>query len=257
VQASVLRTTDYDLSVNFNVTSQNNEITRLGEPFVAGTKRREVGRDYQEYYLYGWAGVDPANGKPQYYTDASKTTITSKLSEAERFYDGKSATPDYLGSFGFTARYKRLSLSTMATYMLGHYLYGGAERFYHGDGRYLPRSTSRFAWENSWKQPGDDALFPQQRWGGNSGSQPSNSDRWLYKGDYVRFKDVTLTYQIPQSWAGNLRLNSLQAHLTVANAFTWVADGYLNFDPEQTISGVYNTGTPNSKTLSFGLTMGF
>ncbi len=257
VQASVLRTTDYDLSVNFNVTSQSNEITKLGEPFVSGTKRREVGRDYQEYYLYGWAGVDPANGKPQYYTDASKTTITSKLSEAERFYDGKSASPDYLGSFGFRARYKRLSVSTVATYMLGHYLYEGAERFYHGDGRYLPRSTSRWAWENSWKQPGDDALFPQQRWGGNSGSQPSNSDRWLSQGDYVRFKDVTVAYQFPESVANMARLASLGAHLTVANAFTWVADGNLHFDPEQTISGVYNTGTPNSKTLSFGLTMGF
>lgn len=257
VQASVLRTPDYDLSVNFNVTSQSNEITKLGEPFVDGTKRREVGRDYQEYYLYGWAGVDPANGKPQYYTDASKTTITSKLNEAKRFYDGKSATPDYLGSFGFRARYKRFRLSTLATYMLGHYLYEGAERFYHGDGRYLPRSTSRWAWENSWKQPGDDALFPQQRWGGNSGSQPSNSDRWLSQGDYVRFKDVTLTYQVPESWANMARLNSLEAHLSVANAFTWVADGNLHFDPEQTINGVYNTGTPNSKTLSFGLTVGF
>jgi len=256
-QASIMRSSDYDLSVNFNVTSQNNEITKIGESFVDGTKRREVGRDYQEYYLYGWAGVDPANGKPLYYTDGNKTTTTSSLNDAERFYDGKTATPDYLGSFGISARYKRLSVHTNATYMLGHYLYEGAERFYHGDGRYLPRSTSRWAWENSWKQPGDDALFPQQRWGGNSGSQPSNSDRWLHKGDYVRFRDVTLSYQIPSSWANMVRVSSMEAHLSVANAFTWVADGNLHFDPEQTVSGVYNTGTPNSKTLSFGLTLGF
>ena len=110
---------------------------------------------------------------------------------------------------------------------------------------------------SSWKQPGDNALFPQQRWGGNSGSQPSNSDRWLHKGDYVRFKDVTLTYQFSESVANMARLSALQAHLSVSNAFTWVSDGNLHFDPEQQIDGVYRTGTPNSKTLSFGLTVGF
>lgn len=256
-QAALVRTQDYDLAVNFNITSQNNEITKLGDPFVDGTKRREEGRDYQEYYLYGWAGVDPANGDPLYYTDATKAQTTSSLSAAERFYDGKSATPDYMGSFGLTTRYRSFTVSTLATYMFGHYLYEGAERFYHGDGRYLPRSTSRFAWENSWKQPGDDALFPRQQWGGVSGSQPSNSDRWLHQGDYVRFRDVTLAYQFPESWANMARLNELEAHVNVSNAFTWVADEYLHIDPEQTISGVYNTGTPNSKTLSFGFTMVF
>ena len=110
---------------------------------------------------------------------------------------------------------------------------------------------------SSWKQPGDDAMFPQQRWGGNSGSQPSNSDRWLHKGDYVRFKNVTLGYVFPESVASMARMNSLQLVLTVANAFTWVSDENLHFDPEQTISGVYNTGTPNSRTLSLGLTLGF
>ena len=257
VHAELLRAADYDLGVDFNITSQHNEITKLQEPILSGTKRREEGRDYQEYYLYGWAGVNPDDGKPMYYTDETKTTTTGKLSEAERFYDGKSGTPDFLGSFGFTGRYKRFTLSTLATYMFGHYLYEGAERFYHGDGRYLPRSTSQWAYENSWKQPGDNALFPQFSWGGVSGSQPSNSDRWLDQGDYIRFKDITLSYQFPQEWASRVRLNSLRAHLTVTNALTWVAAENLHFDPEQIVSGVYNTGTPNSRTLSFGFTMGF
>jgi hypothetical protein len=41
------------------------------------------------------------------------------------------------------------------------------------------------------------------------------------------------------------------------NGFTWVADEHLHFDPEQIVSGVYNTGTPNSRTLSLGFTVGF
>lgn len=257
IEAEVLRRQDYDLSVDFNITSQHNEITRLNEEFIAGTKIRREGSDYQTYYLLGWAGVDSQTGGPLYYTDSTRTTTTSSLAEAERFADGRSATPDLLGSFGFSARYKRFSVSALATYMLGHYLYAGAERFFHGDGRYAPRATSRFAWENRWQQPGDEALFPQQIWGGNSGSQPSNSDRWLYEGDYVRLKDVTLGYAVPPSWVTRFGLSSANLRLTLTNYFTWVADDQLFFDPEQIVSGVYNTGTPNSKTASLGLTVGF
>jgi TonB-linked SusC/RagA family outer membrane protein len=257
IHADILRQPDYDFAVDFNVTTQKNEITKLSEPFIDGTKRREEGRDYQEYYLYGWAGVNPDTGLPLWYTDDSKSATTSNLAQAERFYDGKSATPDYLGSFGFTGRYKRFTLSTLATYMFGHYVYGGAERFYHGDGRYLPRSTSRFAYKNAWRQPGDNALFPQFSWGGVNSSQPSDADRWLYDGDYIRFKDVTLSYQFPEAWANMVRLSTLHAHFNITNAYTWVADENLYFDPEQIVSGVYDTGTPNSRTFSFGFTMGF
>lgn len=257
IAAEILRGQDYGFAANFNVTTQNNEITRLQEDFVDGTKIRQVGSDYQTYYLLLWAGVDPATGGPLYYTDPSRTTTTSRLSEAERFADGRTATPDFLGSFGFDATYQRFSLNAVATYMFGHHLYAAAERFFHGDGRYAPRSISQFAWENRWRQPGDQALFPQQIWGGNSGSQPSNSDRYLYEGDYVRLKDVTLGYAVPEEWASKIRASSLNARLTFTNYFTWVKSEHLFFDPEQVVSGVYNTGTPNAKTISLGLTVGF
>jgi hypothetical protein len=225
--------------VNFGLTTQSNEITKLEEPILDGTKRREQGRDYQEYYLYGWAGVDPDNGDPLYWTDETKTTTTNQLSQADRFYDDKTATPKYLGSFGFQARYKSLSLSTLATYMFGHHLFESAARFYEGDGRYLPRSTSKFAYENAWRQPGDNSLYPRFSWGGVNSSQPSNSSRWLFEGDYIRFKDVTLGYEFPESVANMVRLSSLRAQLNITNAWTWVADENLHFDPEQIVSGVY------------------
>jgi TonB-linked SusC/RagA family outer membrane protein len=255
--ADLLRSADYDLAVDFSITKQRNEITKLQEPILDGTKRREEGRDYQEYYLYGWAGVDPNNGDPLWYTDETKSQTTNSLSNAERFYDGKSATPDYLGSFGFNGRYGRFTLSTLATYMFGHYLYEGAERFYHGDGRYLPRSTSSWAFENRWQQPGDNSKFPRISWGGVNSSQPSNADRWLDEGDYIRLKDVTLSYQFSEDIASRVRLGSLRAQFNVTNALTWVAAEDLHFDPEQIVSGVYNTGTPNSRTFSLGLIIGF
>ena len=257
VHGELIRRPNLGLDVDFNITKQSNKVTKLESPYIDGTKRREEGRDYQSYYLYGWAGVNPDNGRPLYYTDATKSTITSDPNEIERFYDGKSATPEYLGSFGLNGRYGRFSLGATATYMFGHYLFESAARHYEGDGRYLPRSTTKFAWENSWKQPGDNALVPQQIWGGNAGSRQSNSSRWLFQGDYIRLRNVTLTYQLPDDWAARVGLSDLRAHLNLNNFYTWVADDLLHFDPEQTISGVYNTITPISKTFSFGFTTGF
>ncbi len=257
MQAEVIRKRDFNLALNFNVTSINNELTRLSSPFIDGTKRREEGRDYQEYYLLPWAGVDPDNGKPLYYTDDTKTATTSLLSETDRIYDGKSATPDFIGSFGFSGQFKRFTFSVAANYTFGNYLFENAARFYHGDGRYAPRSTSTWEWENRWQKPGDNAKVPQIKWGGNSGSQPSNSDRYLQKGDYIRLKNVRLAYRLPESFASFARVGSLDAYVTLTNYFTWVSDDDLHFDPEQVINGVYNTGTPNSKTISFGWNIGF
>jgi hypothetical protein len=79
----------------------------------------------------------------------------------------------------------------------------------------------------------------------------------LDKGDYIRLKDVTVSYRFPTDVANRMRFSALTANLSVTNPLTWVAAPNLHFDPEQTVSGVYNTGTPNSKTLSLGFTVEF
>src|SRR5690606_24392655 len=150
----------FDLGTNFHVTTQNNKLTKLGAPYVDAPIRRAEGHDYQEYSLYPWAGVDPANGEPLYNTDATTTTTTSLLNETERTYDGKSAIPKYIGSFGLTANAGPVTIHTNAIYAFGHYLYEYAARYYNGDGASLPRSTSRWAWENRWQKPGDIAKVP-------------------------------------------------------------------------------------------------
>lgn len=257
LQADILRREKLDLSVNFNITKLSNEITRLPEPFVDGTKRREEGRDFQEYWIYGWAGVDPANGDPLWYTDETKTTTTNKIGDAERFYDGKSGTPDAYGSFGFSARVGRVTVSAQANYQFGNYLYDNPGWVIHGDGRFTPRSTSTWAFENRWTTPGQEALFPQHRWGGNQSSNARPSSRYLYDGDFIRLKNLKIAYNVPQNLVSRLGVGSLEAYINLNNYYTWVADDNLHFDPEQVISGVYNTITPISKTASFGFNIGF
>ena len=256
LDGKIIETPDFYLSAGFNITFLNNELTFLPEPIVDGTKRREEGRDFQEYYLYGWAGVDPANGDPLWFTDSTKSEVTNNINEAERFYDGKSATPDFYGRFNLNAGYKGLSIGLQFNYQFGNYLYDNPGWVIHGDGSFTPRSTSTYAFENRWQNPGDEALFPQHRWGGNQASNARNSSRYLFEGDFIRMKTINIGYDLPSSIVSKLKLRSLKVYTNLNNIWTWVADDQLHFDPEQTINGVYNTVTPINKTVSFGVNIG-
>jgi len=256
LQGTVLQKRDLGLSVNFNVTTLKNEITYLPEPYIDGTKRREEGRDFYEYYLYGWAGVDPTNGDPLWYTDSTKTTTTNKIGQAQRFYDGKSALPKAYGSFGLFGKKGPFSLSIQFNYQFGNYIYDNVARFYHSDGRYTPRSTSQYAYENRWTTPGQEALFPQFRWGGNQGSNADNCDRYLFKGDYFRLKVLRFGYKLPQTLVSRIGVASVEAYIHLANYWTWVADDQLYLDPEQGVNGLYESTTHMPKTSSFGFNIG-
>ena len=256
VNGDIISAGDFGLNAGFNFTRITNEITKLNEPIVDGTKRREEGRDFQEYFLYGWAGVNPGNGDPLWYTDGTKTETTSNINEAVRFYDDKSATPDFFGAFNLSARYKQFTLSGQLNYQFGNYIYDGPGWVIHGDGRFTPRSTSTYAFENRWTTPGQNAKFPRHRWGGNRSSNTQNSDRYLFEGDYMRLRTVSLSYDVPASLLSPLKLRSLQVSVLMNNMWTWTKDDELYFDPEQAINGVFNTVTPINKTVNFILNIG-
>lgn len=256
ISADVVSTADLLVTVGWNQTWLKNEITRLDEAIVDGTKRREEGRDFQEYFLYGWAGVDPANGDPLFFTDSTKSETTNDINNAVRFYDGKTATPDYYGSFNISARYKAFSLSTQLNYQFGSHVYDGPGWVIHGDGRFTPRSTSTYAFENRWTTPGQEATFPRHEWGNRSGGNTQTSSRYLFNGDFIRLRTVRLSYDLPTSLVSKANLSSVQFSTTFNNFWTWTKDDNLHFDPEQTISGVYNTVTPISKTVTLSLNIG-
>ncbi|MBT31167.1 MAG: SusC/RagA family TonB-linked outer membrane protein, partial [Thalassobius sp.] len=256
LNANLVQTPNFTLDLGGNITFLSNEITYLPESFVDGQFNRAEGRDYQEYYLYGWAGVNPDDGAPLFYTDETKTETTSSINEAVRFYDGKSASPDYYGGITLNAGYKGFSLNLFFNYQMGHYVYDGPGWVIHSDGRYFPRSTSLFAYENRWQQPGDEALFPKYVAGNTSGSNTQNSTRYLYKGDYIRLKTINLGYDFPASITSKLKVRSLKVYTNLNNYFTWVADDYLPFDPEVAANGYYSTTTPNTKSVNFGVNIG-
>lgn len=200
--------------------------------------------------------MDPANGDPLWYTDETMTTTSNRIGDCDRVYVNKSALPDAYGSFGLFGKKGPFTLTCQFNYQFGNYVYDSNARFYHSDGRYTPRSTSQYAFENRWTTPGQEAKFPAWNWGGNHGSNADNSTRYLFKGDYIRLKVLRLGYQLPKSLIGRIGVASIEAYIHLSNFWTWVAQDDMYLDPEQNVNGLYETTTFMSKTSSFGFNIG-
>ncbi|WP_299316779.1 TonB-dependent receptor [uncultured Maribacter sp.] len=253
MNADIIDKEDFSWNVGFNTTFLKNEITELTDDFTDGAYRRQEGEDFQSFYLYSWAGVNQENGDPQWYTDASKTTITNDISDAERFLDDKSATPDFFGGFNTMFTYKDLSLSANFIYSSGNYIFDSRARGTLGDGRLTPRSTADFIYDNRWQPGSTDALVPQFVWGGRNGSNEGNQTRWLYDGSYIRLRDLTVAYNFTEKITSLLGLNSMRLYARGTNILTFVKEDILYIDPEQGINGSYTGQTPAVKTVSIGL----
>jgi len=252
LNADVISLKDFKWNIGFNVTFIKNEITELSEDFNDGSFRRQEGEDFQSFYLFNWAGVNQTNGQPQWYTDASKTTLTSNLGNAERFFDDKSATPEYFGGINTSFNYKGFSLSASFNYSVGNYILDDRARGSLGDGRLTPRSTATWLFDNRWVPGKTDALVPKFRWGGWPGSNEAANSRWLYDGSFIRMRDLTVAYQFPEQITSALRVNSLRMFFRGTNLLTFTKED-LYLDPEQAINGLYTGQTPALKTVSIGL----
>ncbi|PKD18659.1 SusC/RagA family TonB-linked outer membrane protein [Salegentibacter salinarum] len=247
---------------NFNFTSNENEITKLqdDEAIVDGYYKREVGEDFYTFFMPGFAGADPENGDALWYTDGSETNTTNQYSEAEPYKQG-SALPDFYSGLTNTLTYKNLSFSFMLYLNYGNKVYDYWGRYTNSDGsaRLNDRGNmTQNIYENRWQNPGDITDVPKVVWGNSqSGLSSQHSTRFLYDGTYLRLRDVTLSYNLPESLIERIRVNNLRLYLKGNNLLTWVKDDKIEMDPEVGITGQSDLRIPISRQLLVGLDLSF
>lgn len=93
-----------------------------------------------------------------------------------------------------------------------------------------------------------------------SASDPNNnfgtaSTWYLENGSYVRLKNVTLGYALPDAITQKLNINSLRLYITGQNVFTWTK--YSGFDPEVGMDqyGVDLGRYPVARAFMFGINL--
>ncbi len=242
---------------DFNFTTYKNRITKLPSPIVDIWTIKEQGRDFYQFYMAGYAGVDKATGESLWYTNSEKNQTTNKYTQAERAAQG-SALPKFFGGLSNSFSYNKVSLSFMIYYNWGNKIWNNWARYSETDGNLTTNMRGRMSREiynDHWKQPGDDAFLPKIVYGGTQSSTPSmRSSRYLYDGSYIRLRDVTLAYDLSIK---SKVLSSARIYVRGSNLFTYIKDDRLYQDPEVPINGELQNKPPVPTTLVFGIDLKF
>ena len=251
-------TKDFSWSINFNISHNTNRVTELYNHSPISQQTRfniTEGHDIHEFYTRLWAGVDPSNGQPLWYTDATKSKTTSNSSQAQLSLTGKSASPKYFGGFNNTFTYKSLSLDIQFYYNYGNYIYNTWENYLSSDGLYLGNMNQLSDELRAWQKPGDKTDVPQIIYGGNKNSNRS-STRYLYSGNYIRLRNVQLSYSLPKDVLNRLKISDVSVYARGTNLFTFATDKNLPNDPELGASSIQDFQVFMPKTVTFGIKIG-
>lgn len=253
---------DFSWTTSFNIALNRNTVTELyGNQSFDNPNynfQTAVGKDLYTWYAPQFAGIDPANGNVEWYTDATKTKKTTNYEDAARV-DAMQADPKAFGGFTNTFTYKGFTLSADLYYNIGNYI-NDSWANYFSDGTYaLSSNQYQYVYNNRWTTPGQVTDVPKYVYGGTNNGEASNfSSRFLYKGDYIRLKNLTFGYDFKNlALLKSLGVSKLYLYARGTNLFTKTYDNRLPFDPEVGLEGTSNLEVPQVRTFTVGLNVGF
>lgn len=250
--ADVIRTADWVWNVTANVSYNRNELKELyngvSEYTNASTGLRyEVGHPVNEFYLNRYAGVNPANGKPLWYTKDGE--ITTEFREEDKVMTGKTFDAPWAGGFSTSLTWKGLTLSAQASWMADRWVVNNDRYFEENNGGYLGYNQSRRILYDGWKKPGDVTDIPVY------GEIAQLDDRFLENSTFLRLKNVTLSYAFPAKLLQKTRcLSAARLYMQGQNLLTLT--DFTGFDPEYA-GNVYVGQYPASRQFTFGVELTF
>lgn len=209
----------------------------------------QVGKPVGSFYMPRFAGVNPANGDALWYDKEGK--VTDEFNEENAVFLGKSYYAPWNGGFTSTFSYKGLSLSAFFNWVSGKYIMNNNRFFIENTGLdYVQAYNQSKKMLRRWKQPGDVTDIPRA----NQTTQ-INSDQWIDDASFLRLKNVTLSYNLPQAWLKYTKvLRNVRVYAQGQNLITWTK--FEGFDPEDDANltlGRY----PTSRQFTFGLDVTF
>jgi TonB-linked SusC/RagA family outer membrane protein len=247
---------DFHYSINGNLSTLKNKVTYL-EPSVGHQKGSSFGNmkfstwfeeGYPVWYFrgYQYAGINPENGKADFY--AADGSLTQSPVDADMGYMGSALPPL---SFGATLRldWKGIDFTVFGSGAAGHQLMPCVYRvdhmninsltyFYEESGKSIPKI------ENMWNS--------KEFW---------SSSAVVFKGDYFKIKQIQLGYTLPKKFLRRISIDDLRVYASMDDWFVFTK--YPGFDPETASTGstsgmgLDKGSYPNAKKLMFGVNISF
>ncbi|MFC0877360.1 SusC/RagA family TonB-linked outer membrane protein [Saccharicrinis sp. FJH2] len=252
----ILHTRDLEWSIGGNISFNKTKILELGDnQEIAysedGRLRHIVGKSLFTFRLYDYAGVDPTNGEALWYDEAGN--ISNDYSKAAYNYD-YSPEPKFTGGFNTNLSWKGFDLGAFFEFKGGNYVLLIEKRYLSSDGGQMNNNQIREAL-NYWKKPGDTGVNPKPVAGNASNSNSFSSTRFLQKGDFMRVKDVTLSYTFPTKLVQKAKIGGLKLYVSAQNIFTFHDVDW--WDPERGIDGIGYGIYPMTKAVTAGIDLSF
>ena len=107
-----------------------------------------------------------------------------------------------------------------------------------------------------WQNPGDITDVPKLSVAGGS-AYTSPSTRFLYDGDHIRLRQLTVGYDLDKKYTKAMKLDGVNLSVSAMNPFTWVKDSRLKSDPEVDATGYIEMASPPVKSVVFSLNVKF
>jgi hypothetical protein len=251
-----ISTEDFSWSTSANLTILDNKITKLRNDIVPTYSPRygqdpliiKEGESIYSFYLRDYAGVDPSNGYAQYHVLENGERIGEITTDAQEAGFGifGDALQDFQGGIFNQLFYKDFTLDFLFTFGLGGKVYDRTA-FMRDDDGFAPQYTNTVAQLSPWNPNNTDATVPI-RINGNPTFSNDVSTRHLYDSDYLKLKNVKLSYNLPA--LGNT-IKGGSVYLQGDNLFLLTElDGY---DPEAIADGVNFFQVPTARTVLLGI----
>ena len=272
LEGILINTSEMQWSLNMNLSHYRNKILSLDpsvseEGIKGGNYIYKIGGSLYEAYMRKYAGVNPGNGKAQWYRKVldkdgawtGESEITETFADASQYELG-SVLPKLYGGFGTTFKAYGFDLSAQFSFQLGG-------RYYDGTYQALMHTSSGIgtAWHkdvlDSWSETNKDSDIP--RLDGDTSVGQTAVSSYLISSNYLSVNNITLGYTFPESVTSYLKISGLRVYvagdnLAVKSARKGVDPRYSMGLGSLTSGSGLNSGSYSAmRTITGGVTLTF
>ena len=265
-----IETKDFTWTTDLTYSHVKNEITDLENrsrvvDMVSGSGYAMKGYPVRSIFSFNYQGLNN-EGLPTFINQDEQVTV-SNINFQERdylnhlVYEG-SATPTDHGGLGNMFTYKNFKLNVFITYSWGNVV--RLDPMFRSSYNDLTAMSKEY--KNRWMVPGDEnhtnipviaskRQLRQDSQLNRSYNAYNYSTARIAKGDFIRMKEISLTYDFKKEVIKRMKLSNLSLKLQATNLFLIYADKKLNGqDPEFINTG--GVASPIPKQFTFTVRVG-
>ena len=269
---------DFQWSITPTYSKNSNNVQNTGkteysyQDYLAGNAF-EDGKPVNAVYAWEFTGLDPEYGYAMFKHASRNQDEVVKMSDPKEYlkYCGQ-ADPKINGGFTTAIRWKNLTLNAQFAYSFGNvkrlnFLYEGTMTMPD------PQDNLHQDLLKRWRRPGDELTtnIPGFVLDGssaynlyvpientvslNSYEMYNYSDIRVVKGDFLRCRNLSISYVLPQKFLEHFGVRMMSCMFNVTNPLTICSKDLRGQDPEQ--AGTGGTALPITQTYSLSVNISF